>query len=264
MFRRLPPFGGDQRTVAEIVNGIMDGKTNNTGTISLATGGAKTTTITDARIGVDSVVELTPVSMTASADYVPYGSFQDLSDQAIASTTVAYPMEFDTLDFALGMSVVDTTKIKVDYSGLYNFQFSSQFTNTDSQIQDISIWFRKDGVDIPNSNGEFSINQRHGSVDGSIIATFNLFIELEKDSYVEIMWRASNTAVQMTHIAAQTSPTRPGTPSVILTVSYVSPNAYTTNLFAEAFVSSVTNGSATITHPANTVAGVTYKYVIVG
>ena len=264
MFRRLPPFGGDQRAVAEIVNGIMDGKTNNTGTISLATSGATTTTITDARIGVDSVVELTPVSMTASADYVPYGSFQDLSDQSIVSTTVAYPMEFDTLDFALGMSIVDTSKIKVDYSGLYNFQFSSQFTNTDSQIQDISIWFRKDGVNIPNSNGEFTITERHGSIDGSLIATFNLFIELEKNSYVQIMWRASDIAVQMTHLAAQTSPTRPGTPSVILTVSYVSPNAFTTNLFAEAFVSSVTNGSATITHPANTVAGVTYKYVIVG
>ena len=264
MFRRLPPFGGDQRSVAEIVNGIMDGKTNNTGTISLATGGAKTTTITDARIGVDSVIELTPVSMTASADYVPYGSFQDLTDQSIVSTTTAYPMIFGTLDFALGMSVVDTTKIKVDYSGLYNFQFSSQFTNTDSQIQDISIWFRKDGVNIPNSNGEFSINQRHGSIDGSLIATFNLFVELEKDSYIEIMWRATSTTVQMTHIAAQTNPTRPVTPSVILTVSYVSPNAFTTNLFAEAFVSSVTNGSAIITHPANTVAGVTYKYVIVG
>ena len=39
MFRRLPPFGGDQRATAEIVNNIMDGKTNNTGTVSLATGG---------------------------------------------------------------------------------------------------------------------------------------------------------------------------------------------------------------------------------
>ena len=264
MFRRLPPFGGDQRAVAEIVNGIMDGKTNNTGTVILSTGGSKTTIITDSRIGIDSVIELTPVSMTASADYVPYGSFQDLSDQAIASTTVAYPMEFDTLDFALGMSIVDNTKIKVDYSGLYNFQFSSQFTNTDSQIQDISIWFRKNGTDILNSNGEFTIAERHGTIDGALIATFNLFIELEKDDYAQIMWRASNIAVQMTHLNAQTSPTRPGTPSVICTVSYVSPNNYTTNLFAEAFVSSVTNGSATITHPANTVDGVTYKYVVVG
>ena len=28
MFRSLPPFGGDQRQVAEVVRGIMDGKTN--------------------------------------------------------------------------------------------------------------------------------------------------------------------------------------------------------------------------------------------
>ncbi len=264
MFRRLPPFGGDQRSVAEIVNGIMDGKTNNTGSISLATGGATTTTIADARIGVDSVIELIPASMTASADYVPYGSFQDLSDQTIASTTTAYPMEFDTLDFALGMSIVDVTKIKVDYSGLYNIQFSAQFSNTDSQIQDISVWFRKNGVDVPNSNSEFSISERHGSIDGTLISSLNFFLELEKDSYFQIMWRATNTAVSMQYIAPQTLPTRPGTPSVICTVSYVSPNAFTTNLFAEAYVSSVTNGSATITHPANSIAGVTYDYVVVG
>ena len=47
MFRSLPAFGGDQRAVAEVVRGIMDGKTNNTGTLTLATGGATTTTLTD-------------------------------------------------------------------------------------------------------------------------------------------------------------------------------------------------------------------------
>jgi hypothetical protein len=44
MFRRLPPFGGDSRAVAEILNGVMDGKTNNTGTITLETGDATSTT----------------------------------------------------------------------------------------------------------------------------------------------------------------------------------------------------------------------------
>ena len=32
MFRTLPPFGGDQRQVSEVVRGLMDGKSNNTGT----------------------------------------------------------------------------------------------------------------------------------------------------------------------------------------------------------------------------------------
>ncbi len=33
MFRLLPNFGGEPRAVAEIVNGIMNGKTNNVGIV---------------------------------------------------------------------------------------------------------------------------------------------------------------------------------------------------------------------------------------
>jgi len=68
MFRSLPAFGGDQRAVAEVVRGIMDGKTNNTATITLATGGAVTTTLTDRRIGPDSVIVFVPASSAANAD----------------------------------------------------------------------------------------------------------------------------------------------------------------------------------------------------
>jgi fibronectin type 3 domain-containing protein len=69
MFRRLPPQGGDQRAVAEILNGVMDGKTNNTGTVTLATGGATTTTITDARIGASSVILLSPIADNSAISY---------------------------------------------------------------------------------------------------------------------------------------------------------------------------------------------------
>jgi hypothetical protein len=67
MFRLLPPFGGDQRSVAEIVNGIMNGKTNNTGRITL-TQSSTTTTLTDSRIGVDSVILFTPLSDHAATE----------------------------------------------------------------------------------------------------------------------------------------------------------------------------------------------------
>jgi hypothetical protein len=68
MFRRLPPFGGDQRAVAEIVNGIMDGKTNNTGTLTLRSSNT-TTTLTDARIGPQSVIIMTPMSSNAAKEF---------------------------------------------------------------------------------------------------------------------------------------------------------------------------------------------------
>lgn len=263
-FRTLPPFGADQRAVSEVVRGIMDGKTNNTGSITLATGGATSTTISDERIGYDSVILLTPTALVSSTSYVPYGGFQDNTDQTIASITTAYPMLLGTTDYALGTSIVDGSKIKVDYSGLWNIQFSSQFANTDSQIQDVSVWFRKNGTDVPASNSEFSINNRHGSIDGALIAALNFFLPMAKNDYVQIMWRASSTTVSLQNIPAQTSPTRPATPSVIATIQHVSSNGYTSNTFEDPFISSKLRGSAIISHAANTVAGRTYDYVIVG
>jgi hypothetical protein len=265
MFRRLPPFGGDQRAVAEIVNGIMDGKTNNTGTVTLATGGAATTTITDARIGVDSSIILIPSDDVSSALFFPYLAVQDDTDQAATTTTAANIMSFSTTDYALGASLVDNTKLTVDYSGLYNIQFSVQLINTTNDVQTVSIWFSKNGTNVANSNSEFGIKPRKSSGAASqAIAALNFFIALEKDDYVELVWRPTDVDVSIEHFAAQSSPTRPATPSIIATVSYLSSNGYTSNLFTEAYISAQTNGSATISHPANAVAGKTYKYVIVG
>lgn len=151
-----------------------------------------------------------------------YGSFSSDQDQTAANTTTAYAMTFNTTDLANGTSVASSSRITVDYPGIYNLQFSAQFSNTASQEHDISIWFRKNGVDIANSNSEFTIIARHGSVDGALITALNFFVELQGTDYVEIMWRPSSTTVSLQHIPAQTTPTRPATPSVIATLSFVS------------------------------------------
>lgn len=152
----------------------------------------------------------------------PYGSFSSTADQTAANTTTAYAMTLNTTEVANGVSVTNNSRIKVDHPGVYNLQFSAQFINTDSAEQDISIWFQKNGTDIARSNSEFTIHNRHGSVDGRLIAALNFFVELDVNDYVEIMWRPTNTAVSIQHLAAQSTPTRPETPSVIATMSYVS------------------------------------------
>ena len=259
-FRVLPSFGNDPRVVAEVVNGIMNGKTNNTGTVTLATGGALTTTINDLRISADSKIIVIPYSTAAFADSAPYGEFQDDTDQAAASTTVAYPMKLNTTDYSNGVFVSNTSRINVSDYGIYNLQYSAQFTNTDSQEQDISIWFRKNGVNIPKSNSEYMIGPRHGSlVDGRLITALNFFIEMNAGDYVEVVWSTTNISVSMQNIPAQTSPTRPVTPSLILTMQYVAPSAST-----NVYVSSQGQGTATLTHFANTTANKVYAYVIVG
>ena len=263
-FRVLPYQGGSPREISEIVNNIMNGKTNNTGTVTLATGGATTTTITDARIGYGSKVILLPTAQTSASQEFPYGSFNSTQDQTIASTTTAYAMTFNVTDFSDGVTLSNNSRLVAGYSGIYNLQFSSQFTNTDSQIQDVSVWFAKNGTNIANSNSQFSIPNRHGSTDGALIAALNIYVDLAKDQYVEIYWSASNTSVSMDYLATQTSPTRPATPSVIATMHYVSTNGYTSNIYFDPFVSATFNGSATVSHAPNTIANKTFDYVIVG
>jgi hypothetical protein len=260
MFRRLPPGGGDQRAVAEIVNGMMDGKTNNTGTVTLATGNATTTTISDPRISRDSIILLMPKSAAAFADTAPYGAFQDSTDQAAASTTTAYPMTFDTTDFSNGVYLSNSSRLNVRNAGIYNLQFSVQLQNTDNAQHTVDIWFRKNGTNITASNSMFTVPARKSaSIYGHIIGAINYFVELVANDYVEIVWRTESTAVSIEQLPTQTSPTRPATPSVIATMQYVAPNA-----MDNVYISSQTNGSATITHFANSTASKTYGYIVVG
>lgn len=55
------------RRVAQKVNQILDGKTNNTGSVTL-TASTTTTTVTDRRVGVESVILFMPTTANASAE----------------------------------------------------------------------------------------------------------------------------------------------------------------------------------------------------
>lgn len=264
MFRILPVFGGDPRAISEVVNGIMNGKTNNHGTVTLATGNATTTTIYDERIGGDSKIIVIPWSTAAFTDSTPYGAFQDSTDQTAASTTAAYAVTYNTTDYSNGITVTNSSRLTANSYGIYNVQFSFQFANTDTQIQDVDIWFRKNGTDIANSNSRFSIPNSHGGVDGHLVAAMNFWVELAANDYVEIMWRTSSTLVTIQQIPAQTSPTRPATPSAIVTVSFQSSNGTSAAGDYSVYVSAQTKGEATLTHFANSTADKTYAYVIVG
>jgi hypothetical protein len=84
MFRSLPAFGGDQRAVAEVVRGIMDGKTNNTGEITL-TQSSTTTTLLDRRIGPDTVILFSPINQKAAAEIA--GLYVSARGQGTATLT---------------------------------------------------------------------------------------------------------------------------------------------------------------------------------
>jgi hypothetical protein len=153
----------------------------------------------------------------------PHGAFQDSTDQTAANTTTAYAVTFNTTDFSNGVTIASSSRITVADSGIWNLQFSIQFTNTTNDSQDVDVWFRVNGTNAANSNSRFGFAPRKGASDPyHTIAAMNYFLSLNATDYVEIMWRPTDTGVQIEQYAASASPTRPAVPSAIVTMSFVS------------------------------------------
>jgi len=151
---------------------------------------------------------------------VPYGAFSSDQDQTAVANTATL-MTLNTTDFANGVSIA-TSKITVATAGIYNLQFSAQFQNTDTAFQDVYIWLKQSGVDIPGSTGFVSIPNKHAGTDGHAIVGWNYFLSMTAGQYIEIYWSVPNVAVTIQHLAASGTPTKPSTQSVVATMSFVS------------------------------------------
>lgn len=153
----------------------------------------------------------------------PYGAFQNDSDVTLAAADTATLVPINTTDYANGMSFASGDGIHVSVSGLYNYQFSIQFTNSDTSIHTADVWLRKNGVDVTGTASKFDIIAKHGGINGYVIGACNFYVDLAANDYVELWWAADSTQVFMESAAAQTSPfARPSIPSVVATLTFVS------------------------------------------
>ena len=162
-------------------------------------------------------------SIDGSGVRFPYGAFSSDQDQTTTANTATL-MTLNTTDFANGVSIT-SSKITAATAGIYNLQFSAQFQNTDNQIQDMSIWLRQNGVDIPGSTGFVSIPAHKSASAGDEaheIVGWNYYLQMQANDYVEIWWSTTNATVTIQHYPASTGPVRPSTQSVVATLSFVS------------------------------------------
>lgn len=67
MYRKLNPAGSTPREISEVVNNLIEGKSNNTGNFT-TTQSTTTSTIIDERIGYESVILFTPMNDKAAAE----------------------------------------------------------------------------------------------------------------------------------------------------------------------------------------------------
>ena len=151
----------------------------------------------------------------------PWASIYDTTaSQTAAVINTAYAMALGNIDpDSIGISIASGTRITVANTGNYSFAPSIQVRNSDNALHDLTMWFRKNGVDIANSASVFSIHARRVGVDGFSVPAVVFNMRLVANDYIEIMWSVSNTAVSIYTIPA-TSPA-PAAPGVIVSVASI-------------------------------------------
>jgi hypothetical protein len=152
----------------------------------------------------------------------PYAACRRTTNQTFTANTATL-VTLDTNDFLNDCTNPGTNGIIVNNAGVYNYQYSIQFSNSDTSIHSAWVWLRINGVDVVGTSSKFDITASHGGTNGYVIGSANFYVQLNAGDHVDLYAATDNTAVTFVAAAAQTSPfAMPSIPSVVATLSFVS------------------------------------------
>jgi hypothetical protein len=115
------------------------------------------------------------------------------------------------------VTVVSDSRITFANTGIYNLQFSVQLENSSNQEHDVTIWIRKNGVDVAGSAGFVAVVAKHGGVNGHALPSWNYLLNVVAGEYYELVWSATSTSVSMKYYPGGSPP--PASASAIFTVT---------------------------------------------
>lgn len=151
-----------------------------------------------------------------------YGAFYSTVTQTVLGANTITPIIYNNTYEAANMSIYGgagtSSRIIIYSTGVYNIQFSAQLnltTGTQPKVGD--FWFRIDGVDVPWSNTKQTITGK----DFQTVLALNFVSSINSGQYFEIMMNSSDAAFSLEATGTATGPVRPGTPSIITSVTKV-------------------------------------------
>ncbi len=143
-----------------------------------------------------------------------YGQFAKTSDQIPSAVNTADAVLWDSSLIANGVTIgAPASRIVAANAGLYKFSASFQLTSSSASVKNVWFWFRKNGVDVPNSALITSLDS------GTAIRSpsRSLFFSLAAGDYIELMWASDSVNATLDNIAATAF--APAAPAALLTVN---------------------------------------------
>lgn len=146
----------------------------------------------------------------------PHASYYDTTTQTnpVANTTNLFTYNSVVTNFSITRGV-PPSKVYINETGIYNFQFSAQLDKTGGGASAVYIWPRINGVNVPDSATKIVID----GPNNEIVAAWNFVLVMEAGDYFELAWESSDTAVVIPYVPINNIPS---IPSIILTVVWVS------------------------------------------
>ena len=150
-----------------------------------------------------------------------FGAFSSSNDQT-GSITSGTVMTFTGTDIADGITLASGSQLTVPNDGIYNLQFSAQLKNVENAQHDVTIWFRVNGVDVPNSATQITVPARKSAgIFGYGVASWNIFLDMNAGDYAQIVWLPTIATLTIEALPSSVSPAYPAIPSVIATMNQV-------------------------------------------
>ena len=143
--------------------------------------------------------------------------------QPVPSSTTALTVSFTATDVSNQVFIdpLDITKVVHNVAGYYNIQFSIQMLTEDGD-DNVTLWFRQNGTDVPYSAGIATVPGTHGGNPGTAIISWNIVLPLDAGDYIQLMMASNTGNTVATTYPPGTSPVHPASPSIILTSTFVS------------------------------------------
>jgi hypothetical protein len=197
-------------------NKTITGSLNITGSVNLK--GLSTGSTSDRLLTINPTTNVVGSITGLTASQIPtryYGAFYDLTTQT-GSANVSGPVRLGNTQNSNGVSVVSGSRVTVTNTGVYNLQFSTQlFRNQGGTRVNTYLWFRVNGVNVPNSNTIVTTMTNNGYT----VASWNYVDVYNAGDYVELMWMPDGDHVSLVYVNAPSG--LPSIPSVILTLTQV-------------------------------------------
>lgn len=145
-------------------------------------------------------------------------SLVDTTTQSIASSNTPQVVTFNTTVKADKIATTSTSRFTFNEGGEYAVHIHANVTASAANKTG-DIWLRVNGTDVANSNSKRTIVNN----ELAVLLVSGINVTVTAGQYIEVWFNGDDTSVQLKHYAAGTTPTRPATPSIMMTIIKMHP-----------------------------------------